>query len=140
MKKDEIILTDEQKQELNNLSIMYKEASDEYSSAEAKKNAINSMVKAAMKDFGVSKFVSDSGISLSITSRPNIKWDEDKLLAFCKESDVSGLVKTKEYVDMDVLESALYNGAIKPDQLKPLQEVKPDIITLRCSQKKLLTE
>ena len=49
-------------------------------------------------------------------------------------------MQTKEYVDMEKLESLLYNGTIQAESLKQFQVVKPDIVTLRCTQKKILTE
>jgi hypothetical protein len=138
MTNEEIILTESQELEIDSISEMYNEALNEYKSAEAKKEAFNSMLKQTLKDYGLTKYTSKSGISISVTSKPNIKWDEDKLLKFCKESNIADLVKTKEYVDMDALESAIYNDKIKAEDLKPFQIVKPDIVTLRCTQKEII--
>lgn len=138
MKDEEIILTESQELEIDGISEMYNDALNEYKSAEAKKDAFSSILKQTLKDYGLAKYTSKSGISISVTSRPNIKWDEDKLLKFCMESDVDGLVKTKEYVDMDALESAVYNNKIKAEDLKKFQIVKPDIVTLRCTQKEII--
>ena len=137
---DEIILTEDQKEQLNELSEQYKEASDNLKSYEAKEKALKSILKETLKDFGVTKYVSNSGISLSVSSRPNVSFDENLLLDYCKKLNIPGLVQTKEYVDMEKLESLLYNGTIKAESLKQFQVVKPDIVTLRCTQKKILTE
>lgn len=48
-------------------------------------------------------------------------FDESKLITKLKEMDselISQLIKTKEYVDMELLESAIYEGLIDPTQLK----------------------
>lgn len=137
---DEIILTEDQKEQLNELSEQYKEASDSLKSYEAKEKALKSILKETLKDFGVTKYVSNSGISLSVSSRPNVSFDENLLLDYCKKLNIPGLVQTKEYVDMEKLESLLYNGMIQAESLKQFQVVKPDIVTLRCTQKKILTE
>lgn len=137
---DEIILTEDQKEQLNELSEQYKEASDNLKSYEAKEKALKSILKETLKDFGVTKYVSNSGISLSVSSRPNVSFDENLLLDYCKKLNIPGLVQTKEYVDMEKLESLLYNGTIQAESLKQYQVVKPDIVTLRCTQKKILTE
>lgn len=137
---DEIILTEDQKEQLNELSEQYKEASDNLKSYEAKEKALKSILKETLKDFGVTKYVSNSGISLSVSSRPNVSFDENLLLDYCKKLNIPGLVQTKEYVDMEKLESLLYNGTIQAEELKQYQVVKPDIVTLRCTQKKILTE
>lgn len=137
---DEIILTEDQKEQLNELSEQYKEASDSLKSYEAKEKALKSILKETLKDFGVTKYVSNSGISLSVSSRPNVSFDENLLLDYCKKLNIPELVQTKEYVDMEKLESLLYNGTIQAEELKQYQVVKPDIVTLRCTQKKILTE
>lgn len=137
---DEIILTEDQKEQLNELSEQYKEASDNLKSYEAKEKALKSILKETLKDFGVTKYVSNSGISLSVSSRPNVSFDENLLLDYCKKLNIPELVQTKEYVDMEKLESLLYNGTIQAESLKQFQVVKPDIVTLRCTQKKILTE
>lgn len=140
MKKEEIILTDEQKQQLDEMAEQYIEAQAEFESAESKKNSINLIIKQMLSSFGVTKYVSESGITLGITTKHNIKWDEDRLIAYCRGCGVDGIIKTKEYVDMDALESAIYRNEILPESLKPMQIVKPDIVTLRCSKKKQLNE
>lgn len=134
------ILTEEQKLQLDLLSDQYAEASDEYTSADAKKKAINMIIKQAMSDFGITKYVSGSGVSLSVTTKQNVSFDEDKLLELCKQMNIPNLVKTKEYVDMDVLEGLLYNRVISAESIEPAKVVKPDTVTLRCTKKQALNE
>lgn len=134
------ILTEEQKLQLDLLSDQYAEASDEYTSADAKKKAINMIIKQAMSDFGITKYVSGSGVSLSVTTKQNVSFDEDKLLELCKQMNIPNLVKTKEYVDMDVLEGLLYNRVISAESIAPAKVVKPDTVTLRCTKKQALNE
>jgi hypothetical protein len=138
MTNEQIILTEDQKTLLNRTIDQYRVAQDEYASSEAKRNAINSTLKFMLNDYGISKYESDDGSKLSMSSRPNVKWDEDKLLAYCETLNVDGLVKTKKYVDMDALESAIYNGRVQAESLKPYQIVKPDIVTLKLTQSKIL--
>lgn len=134
------ILTEEQKLQLDLLSDQYAEASDEYTSADAKKKAINMIIKQAMSDFGITKYVSGSGVSLSVTTKQNVSFDEDKLLELCKQMNIPNLVKTKEYVDMDVLEGLLYNRVISAESIASAKVVKPDTVTLRCTKKQALNE
>lgn len=133
-------LTESQKQELDNVSEMYFDALNEFKSAEAKKEAFNCMLKETMSDCGISKYSSTSGLSVSIRTRPNVKWDEEGLLKFIKTLNIDGVVKTKEYVDMDALENALYHGTITAEQLKKFQDVKPDTVYLTIKQKEKLNE
>ena len=67
--------------------------------------------------------------------------NEDKLLDVLQNisgSYENGLIKTKEYVDMDVLESMLYKGKIPKDilmQIDKCRETK-EVVTLRISKVK----
>lgn len=140
MSEEMIILTEDQNSYLESLCEDYNIACEEFTSFDNKKKALNSLVKQTFSDYGITKFKSKTGLSYSITSRPNISWDEDSLLSYCAELGFDGLVKTKEYVDFDVLESLIYNNKIQASELKQFQTQKPDIVTLRVTQKKTLNE
>lgn len=140
MSSENIILTLEEKQSLESLCEEYNEACEEATSYDNKKKALNSYIKQTMSDFGLTKFVSSTGISLSVSTRPNVCWDEDSLLAYCDTLNYPDLIKTKKYVDFEVLESLIYNGSINPEDLKQFREEKPDVVTLKCTKKKLLNE
>lgn len=137
---EEILLTKEQKEQLEMLTAQYDEASQEFTSAEAKKKSLNLILKNLMSEFGVTRFVSEKGVSLALSSRPNISWKEEELMEFCKTLKIPGLIKTRSYVDMEVLESLVYNKKVTTEQLKPFQVVKPDTETLRTTYKKPLKE
>ena len=136
----EIILTQIQKDTLNQLCEDYNAADEEAKSFDNKRKALNLFIKQTMADYGVTKFVSDNGISLNVSSRPDVSWDEEALTEYCKTLNKPDLVKQKDYVDFDVLESLLYHGDINPNDLKPFKKEKPDIVTLKCTQKKTLIE
>ena len=137
---EEILLTKEQKEQLEMLTAQYDEASQEFTSAEAKKKSLNLILKNLMSEFGVTRFVSEKGVSLALSSRPNISWKEEELMEFCKTLKIPGLIKTRSYVDMEVLESLVYNKKVTTEQLKPFQVVIPDTETLRTTYKKPLKE
>ena len=82
---------------------------------------------------------------IPLTKKKNISFDEDKLLAYCHDlSDsgkaLDGLIKTQEYVDMEVLERMIYADGTLKESLKSTQVVKPDTVTLRCNRKETLNE
>lgn len=54
----------------------------------------------------------------------------------CKEEELQGIIKTKEYVDFDALESFIYNGGIDAEKLEPAQSVKTTISLLTKKVKK----
>lgn len=142
MTTETIVLSEEQKVMLDNLAKQYQEACDEYTTAEGKKKAFGDMLKSTLADFGVSKYSSDAlGLSLSVSTRKNVSYNEDVLLGILKGTEFANkTIKTKEYVDMEALESEMYHGNIKPELIKESLIVKPDIVTLRCTKKKTLNE
>lgn len=67
--------------------------------------------------------------------------NEDKLLDILQNisgSYENGLIKTKEYVDMDVLESMLYKGLIDKEVLMEIDKCREskEVVTLRISKVK----
>jgi hypothetical protein len=64
---------------------------------------------------------------------------EEALIEFLKKNNVaSDIVKTKEYVDFDALESAIYHERISPELVKEMASCKETKTTtvLRIKQKK----
>lgn len=65
----------------------------------------------------------DSSVSVQI--RSSVNFDEELLIDYLKSSGLSrGLVKRKEYVDFDALESAIYRGKLSDEQVKELDKFK----------------
>ena len=73
------------------------------------------------------------------------KIDEDKMLKVLKEdwanrygSMECPYIKTKEYVDMEQLESVIYAGDLSNETMTKLNECqeKTEVITLKCSKVK----
>ena len=66
--------------------------------------------------------------------------DTDKLLAVLKKHNlVDGIIKTKEYIDMDALESALYKNSFPNDVLMDIDKCKTstDVTSIRLTKKKV---
>lgn len=63
-------------------------------------------------------------------------FNEDKLLDLLRQYDVGDIIKTKEYVDMDALESAIYKGKIDKELLLAIDKCREskEVITLRVSK------
>ena len=65
--------------------------------------------------------VGDLMAAVTITKKE--VFNEDRLLEYIKKQKIKGLVKKREYVDMEALEDAIYHGLINPVDLAPFQEV-----------------
>ena len=76
----------------------------------------------------------------SISTRETM--NEDKLLEVMKQHyaihQKFGIIKTKEYIDMDALESAIYKGQIDKDTLLEIDKCREskEVVTLRISKVK----
>lgn len=74
----------------------------------------------------------------SVTTRDSM--NEDKLLDVLKKAGFTqtSIIKTKEYVDIDELESAIYNGLIEKDILLEIDKCREskEVVTLRISKVK----
>lgn len=77
------------------------------------------------------------GYKVTVNTTKKQSLNEDKLLAIIQEANlpIEGLVKTKEYVDMDVLEDAMYKQLIGHNvmrQIDSCREVKQtQVLTIK---------
>jgi hypothetical protein len=99
----------------------------------------NAEIKRIMKEEGIDNMQA-GGYKVSYSVRETSTMNEDKLLALLQDkvSAESGIVKTKKYVDMDALESAIYNGAIPKEVLIEMDNCreKKQTVSLRITKVK----
>jgi len=62
--------------------------------------------------------------------------NEAKLLEIAHQFGIPEIVKTKEYIDFDALENAIYNGKISQDILLEMDKAKEvkEVVTLRVTK------
>lgn len=87
---------------------------------EKKVKAGNEAIKSIFSSVGINSYAA-GGYVANMTATERVKFDEDALLSKIKELGVKGIVKKKEYVDEDALESAIYNGTINAADLASCQ-------------------
>lgn len=90
------------------------------------------MAKQKIKDFEV------DGITAKYVIQNKESMDEERLLVLLKERGYENVIRTKEYVDMDLLEDALYHDTIDKDTIIEMDKCKSvkEVIQLRISKKK----
>lgn len=94
----------------------------------------NKEIKSIMLGAQLGEFVVDDiKASCSVSERED--FIEEALIAKLKEMKIRGIVKKKEYVDMDALENAIYNGKIDAALLADCQ-TKKEVVTLRVTKLK----
>lgn len=94
----------------------------------------NKEIKSIMLGAGLREFVVDD-IKANCLVSEREDFIEEALIAKLKEMKVPGIVKKKEYVDMDALENAIYNGKIDAAALADCQ-TKKEVVTLRVTKLK----
>lgn len=92
----------------------------------------NAEIKTLMRESNLSEFVAgDIKASCSVSERQS--FIEEALIEKLKEMKVRGIIKKKEYVDMDALENAIYRGKVDAAELASCQTTK-EVVTLRVSK------
>lgn len=94
----------------------------------------NKEIKEIMAEQGITEFATN-GLVATVSVSERVDLMEDVLIEKIKELGIKGIIKTKEYVDMDALETALYNGLINPAMLAQAQ-TKKEVVTLRVKREK----
>ena len=103
----------------------YKKSAEEY----------NKEIKDIMGNIKIDEFETDSGLIAKLTHKQSESFNEEKLLAKMKELNIPGIIKTREYVDMEALENEIYNENIDASELASCREIK-ETVALKVSKKK----
>lgn len=100
-------------------------------------DAENAKIKELMKEQGLKDFEVD-GIVAKYIIQNKESMNEEKLLTLLKEKGYETVIRTKEYVDMDLLEDALYHDRIDKNTVVEMDKCREskEIVQLRISKKK----
>jgi len=92
----------------------------------------NNEIKKIMLESRLPEFiVGDIKATCSVSERED--FIEEALIEKLKEMKVDGVIKMKEYIDMDALENAIYNGELNAAELASCQ-TKKEVVTLRVTK------
>lgn len=101
-------------------------------------SADNTRIKVMMEQMGISECEDIKGeVKAKVTEQKKESFIEDALIQLLKETgNADNIVKTKEYVDMEELESAIYHNKIPSDVVKQMDACKEVKVTkvLRLSK------
>ena len=97
----------------------------------------NAEIKSIMRDFVVSSYEA-GGYKATYSVSERTSMNEEMLLDIAHNYNIPGIVKTKEYIDYDALEKAIYDGNISEDVLLEMDKAKTvkEVVTLRVSKVK----
>lgn len=94
----------------------------------------NNKIKELMQQNKLNEFES-GGYKATITTTTRQSFNEEQLLQKVKELKVKGIIKKKEYVDMDALENAIYKNQINAADLADCQ-ITSNSLMLRIKEVK----
>lgn len=118
----------------------YCEIDEQIKALTKQKNDLKDKICSYMDEEGIEQ-ASSNGYSLTRSVSHRTTVNEDQLLSVVKGwhiKGVDGLIKTKEYVDTDVLEDLTYKGIVTPTELKGLETCRKvtEVVSLRPTKKK----
>ena len=119
---------------LNELIPLYYEHNELVKKHKKVADKANKEIKETMAEQGITEFATN-GLVATVSVSERVDLMEDVLMEKIKELGIKGIIKTREYIDMDALETALYNGLINPAMLAQAQ-TKKEVVTLRVRQEK----
>lgn len=111
-----------------------KQEADSYKKLCDKENAL---IKEIMKKFVVADYTTaDYKASYNVSERTSM--NEEMLLEIAHNYGLSDIIKTKEYIDFDALEKAIYDGKISNEILLEMDKAKEvkEVVTLRVTKRK----
>ena len=108
---------------LEQLANEYLKAKEEADSASARSDNLKNLLFEQMQDKDIKKIETAIG-SITMQSKSTDKMDESSVIAFLKEQNVTDPIKTKEYVDLVVLEDAIRRGEISAEDIAKFIETK----------------
>lgn len=116
----------------------YKIGKDQENALKKSNGIMNEEIKKEMKSLGITEFDTDNWTA-KITSKTNESFDDEKAIKILK-SEVPKIaeqvIRTKEYIDEDALEKAVYNHEFDVDIIAGCKIIGEPTITLKISKKK----
>ena len=126
-------------QELKYLAQEYVEGKAELDKLKKRVDSINAQIKTEMENAKLNEVATESGAIVHYGKTRKESFDEDMLLIKLKQlMPDTDCIKTKEYVDMDILEGEIYHGLVPKDALIAMDKCKTVKLTptLTISNKK----
>ena len=117
-------MNDNEKSIFNEKVTVFAEAKTQLDALKKSTDKLNLELKELFRKTGETTFVTNSGIRVSYSKQCRSSMNEDALLEHLKSIGMHEVIATKEVVDMDALEQAIYDGKIEAASLAAFQTNK----------------
>ena len=97
----------------------------------------NAEIKSLMANLPDNTYTAGNYVATySVSKRETM--NEEKLLEIAHQYGITDIIKTKEYIDFDILENAIYHETISPEVLMEMNKAKEvkEVVTLRVTKVK----
>lgn len=124
--------------ELEALVSTYGIEKGEYDKLKKSVDGLNTRIKELLKEIGEDTF-SAGGYTVTRGVQHRESLDEEKLIKKLKKfAPDTECIKTKEYIDMDVLENEIYHGLLSDDAMLSMDECRnvKEVVTLTIKKDK----
>lgn len=108
---------------LNGLINEYGVKKEELDLLKKETDNINKTIKSLMKADNLTEVITTM-YKVNYQVRTSESLDEEKVIDILKANGIKGIIKTKEYVDEEALENAIYTGKLEPSILKEINKCK----------------
>lgn len=126
---------------LDTLVSRYGKTDAEIKALKKENDADKERIKTIMGDLGEDDWTA-GGYTVKKVVSTTETMNEESLLSLMQQNktlaELHGILKTKEYVDTDALESAIYSGKIPTEILQEMSKCKETktVVSLRCTKAK----
>lgn len=129
---------------LDELIESYGKHNDELNSIKKTCDSEKSQIKDLMATSDSTKYSSDN-YTINYVTQERVAVDESMMLNIIKDywsatypNQQCPLIETKEFINMDALETALYNKELPNEVIKKLSDTRKitEVVTLRCTKRR----
>ena len=123
--------------DLNTIIPHYYELKHDYDNMKKAVESENADIKFEMERRGIKNYTA-GGVTAKYIVAKKETFDEEKLIELFHSKGLDDFIKTKEYVDLDLVEDALYHNNISVDTILEMEKCKivKETVQLRVSKKK----
>jgi len=127
------------KEPLETMVVNYYEKKNQMDSLKKVVDDYNKRIKDEMQAMNIDSFDA-GGLIATISVTPKEDFNEEQAIEILRKNlpadEFKQIVKTKEYIDNDALEKAIYNKQLDAAILSPCITPKEPVVTLRVKAKK----
>ena len=115
---------------------LYRIRKDEENELKKINDLDNKRIKKYMVDNSMSEYTTET-LSVKLDERKSESYNEFLLMRYLKEKGFGDCIKTKEYIDIDLLDKYIYNNIIDKSMLSNMKDIEiTQVLTVKAIKQK----